>query len=124
MDVGPVGIMIGLKFGARAALLAAVASLTAPAHAAGITYLECTMSQGGGEDAVWKLALDETAKIVSFEHFAASGSQRAIFAADKVTWNDGRMVISRVNLTFSRTSVLGDTDIGKCKIVSPPKRAF
>jgi len=116
--------MLKLKTSARIALFAAVASMAVPANAAAITYLECTMSKGGGEDAIWKIALDETAKTVSFEHFAASGIERAIFTADKVTWNDGRMVISRVDLTFARMSVLGNTDVGKCKVVNPPKRAF
>lgn len=116
--------MFKLKTGARIALFVAAAALTMPANAAAITYLECTMSKGGGEDAIWKIALDETAKTVSFEHFAASGIERAIFTADKVTWSGGRMVISRVDLTFARTSVLGNTDVGKCKVVNPPKRAF
>jgi hypothetical protein len=115
--------MFKMKNGVRIALFVAAATLAMPANAAAITYLECTMSKGGGEDAVWKIALDETAKTVSFEHFAASGIERAIFTADKVTWSDGRMVISRVDLTFSRTS-LGHTDVGKCKVVNPPKRAF
>lgn len=116
--------MFEKKTCARIALFAAAASMAVPANAAGIAYLRCTMPKGGGEDAVWKLALDETAKTVSFEHFAASGIERAIFTAEKVTWNDGRMVISRVDLTFARTSIVGGTDVGKCKVVSPPKRAF
>ncbi len=116
--------MFRLKTGARIALFAAAATLAMPANAAAITYLECTMSKGGGEDAIWKIALDETARTVSFEHIGGSWTERGIFTADKVSWNGGSMVISRVDLTFTRMSVLGDTDVGKCKVVNPPKRAF
>lgn len=117
--------MFELKTGAPILLLVAVASLAAaPASAAPITYLECTMAGGPDGKMVWKIALDEGAKMISFEHFAASGNERAIFSADKVTWDGARMVISRVDLTFARTSVLGNTDVGKCKVVNPPKRAF
>ena len=116
--------MFKLKTRAPIALFAAAAMLATPANAAAITYLECTMTIGGGKDTVWKIALDETARTVSFEHIGGSWTERGIFTADKVSWNDGSMVISRVDLTFNRTSVLGDNYVGKCKVVNPPKRAF
>lgn len=105
------------------ALLALAAAVPAPAHAANVTYLECMMSTGGSEQALWKIALDEGGKTVSFEHPLARGARPAIFTADKVSWNDGRLSISRLVLTFTRNS-LGATDIGKCKVVAPPRRAF
>ncbi|KGB55037.1 hypothetical protein FG91_01667 [Sphingopyxis sp. LC81] len=109
-------------FGAVMVILAAAAAT--PAAAQGITYLECNMTAGGeGDDIIWKLALDERAKTVSFEHPQASGTLPATFAADKVTWKGGRFSVSRINLTFSR-EFLGVVDTGKCKVVQPPKRAF
>lgn len=105
-------------------LATAAASFSAPAIAQQIVYLECNLPTGeSGPAILWKLALDERAKTVSFEHPQASGTVPAIFAADKVTWRDGRFILSRVNLTFSR-EFLGATDTGKCKVVQPPKRAF
>jgi hypothetical protein len=95
-----------------------------PAHAAKITYLECNVP-AGEEIILWKLALDEAAQTVSWEHPFASGTDRAIFSSEKVSWKRGRFQISRVTLQFSRENFLGGgTDTGQCKVVNPPKRAF
>lgn len=110
------------RMAATGAIAALAILVSAPASAQNITYLECTMPNGA-EQVIWKIALDEQAKLVTFEHPLASGSRPAIFTADKVTWNEGRLSIRRVDLRFTRT-FLDKSDVGQCKVVRPPKRAF
>ena len=107
------------------ALACAVALVAIPAtsHARGISYLECMMDSGDNTPVLWKIALDEEAKTISFEHPFANSTRPATFTADRVVWNGGAFAISRTTLTFTRNA-LGQTDEGKCKVVQPPKRAF
>lgn len=111
------------KFMTGMGLFAAIAIAGSPAQAAGITYLECLMSDGGSEQMQWKIALDENAKTVTFEHAMARGATPGIFTADRVSWSAGQLSISRLDLVFTRT-ILGHTANGKCQLVDPPKRAF
>lgn len=100
----------------------ALTALSSSANAAGLAYLECVMPSGNG-GIVWQIALDENAKTVTFKHSEAQGMRPGVFTPDMVTWNEGRFSISRIDLSFSRTW-MGITDKGKCKVVTPPKRAF
>lgn len=84
-----------------------------------IVYLRCTIGEGGD----WKIALDERAKTITYEHSRARNVEPAVFTADKVMWARGDMVISRVDLSFSRT-FLGKTDHGQCELDERPNRAF
>ena len=103
--------------------LVAFASSTS-AEAASVTYLECRMTTGGGgPEMIWQISLDEGVRTVTYKHSEAEGVRPGVFTPSMVSWNDGRFSISRIDLTFSRTA-LGATDKGKCKFVSPPKRAF
>lgn len=100
----------------------ALATVAQPALAADIVHLQCEMP-GDGEPFVWKIALDEGAKTISFENPHVSGMKPAIFTSDKVLWNDGRLEISRTDLVMTRR-FLGQQQQGQCKIVTPAKRAF
>ena len=93
----------------------------APAAASeGVVYLECTL-----EGQPWKISLDERNKTVTWERSDMISTIPAIFLPDRVTWGDGIMAISRIDLTFTRTypENIG-VDRGTCKIVDRKQRAF
>lgn len=108
---------IAIALVACVALAAPSIAATAPSK---VVYLECNF----GDPINWRITLDEAAKTAAYEQQEFSAVRPASFMADKVTFTiEGTgtpMSISRVDLTITR----GGTDKGKCKVITPPKRAF
>lgn len=102
----------------------AIAGAVVPLSAANgdITHLDCTL-----EGVPYKISLDENNKTVTWAREDMVSTIPAVFLPDSVTWGDGVMKISRIDLSFTRTvSFEGKfaQDRGICKIVDRKKRAF
>jgi hypothetical protein len=100
--------------------------LGAMANAAPV-YLECKMTTGTKE-VLWNVTLDESTGAVSYTIPELGVVQKlpGVFMPDRVVF--GAMEISRVNLSFTRKTVVSGvvdrTDQGQCKVTDPPIRQF
>ena len=102
------------------ALAGGLAVTVSAAPSENIIYLECDL-----EGQPWKIALDENNKTVTWERGDMVSTIPAVFLPDRVTWGEGVMAISRIDLTFTRTfpENIG-VDRGTCRIVERGERAF
>ncbi|UAK24275.1 hypothetical protein [Sphingomonas nostoxanthinifaciens] len=116
--------------------LAVLIGLMVPgiAHAAGPTYLACTIDTATGPVAI-NLTVDDVSRSVFYEAPATGFASRrsATFLPDKIvfevplTVGAAEFAVSRTDLTITRTVTANRTpgvDQGKCTRQKPAKRAF
>ena len=100
-----------------------------PAEAmASPAYLECEFVSNGQAFPV-SVTADEAAGTVALFMPTTGNRQQLVgtFTADRVMFATRSMsyVIDRVNLTITRNvHIIQSTEVGKCKVQTPPKRAF
>lgn len=112
-----------------AAIVAVMTCCSAVPAVAAPVYLDCLLGAAGEPATSWTLNLNEDQGTVTFQHSHGSGTMRALFTPDKVSWLDGSLTVDRVTLKFtrivkSRGQTLGPADEGTCKVAAAPQRAF
>ena len=102
------------------------AAIATPALAAPV-YLDCVLQRPDGPQK-WTLSLNEEQATVTYSHPLASGTTKAIFTPDAVTWGPDWITnrIDRSTLEFTQIAqIASERSVarGACKI-STRKRAF
>lgn len=103
------------------AITALAFATTATAATDGVVFLTCDMAG----DSIWKMALNENERTVTYEHTNGVYETRATFLSDKVTWSSAisTWTISRLDLTLTHS--WGDhVEVYPCKLDDPPSRKF
>lgn len=111
-------------FGIVFAALAAWPAMAAP------TYLHCQMPAGKPTDPPipFTIALNEDAGTVTWSNPVTTRTEKAQFAPDTITYNEGGTSIDRTTLKMThyltyRGQKLGEPRVGQCKI-DTKKRAI